>query len=305
MRRVVAPALKRGWAAVGQHVRTLRKIRFSGVAVLCYHGLLTDDCDASAVPFADLYVRESVFDEQCRMLRKTCHPISLDDWRHALAGDRPLPARPVLITFDDGYRSVATIAAPILGRYELPATVFVCSDPIARRRLLWFDYVGGRQDEAQVQQWKQAEYTDWLSECARAAPAFADDDPRALMSPDEVSQLSRTGLVEIGAHTARHPILARAGLAEQRTEIVECQEAIRRWTNRPVRAFAYPNGQPGVDYSSDTVALVREAGFDFGFTTRPAFAKPDEAPLERSRFVMLATVTAPELAYRLAFSWPR
>ena len=53
----------------------------------------------------------------------------------------------MLITFDDGYRSVSRIGAPILAAHRLPAVVFVCTDPIANRRLLWFDEVAARDGE--------------------------------------------------------------------------------------------------------------------------------------------------------------
>ena len=104
--------------------------------------------------FENLHVRASTFEAHCRVVRECCDPITLDDWREAAAGRTPLPPRPVLITFDDGYRSVARIGAPILAAHQLPAVVFVCSDPIANRRLLWFDAVAARDGEAAVERWK-------------------------------------------------------------------------------------------------------------------------------------------------------
>ena len=70
-----------------------------------------------------------------------------------------------------------------------------------------------------------------------------------------------------------------------------------------MRAFAYPNGRPELDYTRDTTRLLDEQGFDFAFTTRPGFASAVEPRLERSRFLMLASTSAPELAHRLAYSW--
>jgi peptidoglycan/xylan/chitin deacetylase (PgdA/CDA1 family) len=49
----------------------------------------------------------------------------------ALFGHRTLPARPVLITFDDGYRNVLTDAAPILDRLGIRATAFVITGRIS------------------------------------------------------------------------------------------------------------------------------------------------------------------------------
>jgi len=305
MNFVAAQSIKRGLLAAGHYRRALRRSRFPGVAVLGYHGLRGDDWPAGSMPFENLHVRASTFEAHCRVIRETCDPIALDDWRAALVGKAPLPPRPVLVTFDDGYRSVFTIGAPILAASNLPAVVFACSDPMERRRLLWFDDVAAREGEAAVEPWKAREYRSWLSACATDTESIADADPRALLTVPELQVLSRQRGIEIGAHTARHPILAQAAPAAQRAEIAENRAALEAWTGRPVRAFAYPNGRPGVDYNSETVAILRDLGFDFGFTMRPAFAAAGEPSLERSRFMVVSEVMGAELAHRMAYAWPR
>jgi hypothetical protein len=60
-----------------------------------------------------------------------------------------------------------------------------------------------------------------------------------------------------------------------------------------------------VDYTAESVELVRDLGFDFAFSTRSDFARREDSPLEYPRFLMLAEVSAAELAHRLAYSWPR
>lgn len=300
----IAAGIKRGLLASGQYRRTLAHSAFPGVAVLTYHAVRADDAPAGDMPFENLHVRASTFEAHCRVVREACDPISLDDWRLASAGRTSLPQRPVLITFDDGYRSVHRIAAPILAAYDLPAVVFACTDAVARRCLLWFDEVAARNGEGDVERWKACDYERWLVECA-ATGAFGDGDPRALMTSDEICELSRSPLVEIGSHTARHPILARASRDRQREEIQESIEALQQWTGRPVRSFAYPNGRPGVDYTAETKGILKEFGIDTAFTMRPSFALSTEAPLERSRFLVVADVTDAELAHRLAYTWPR
>jgi peptidoglycan/xylan/chitin deacetylase (PgdA/CDA1 family) len=303
-RDALSAAVKQGLLTLGQYRRTLARTTLPGVAVLGYHGLRADHLPADSMAFENLHVRASTFDAHCLVVRECCDPITLDDWRQAAAGRTALPPRPVLITFDDGYRSVARIAAPILAAHGLPAVVFVCSDPILRRRLLWFDAVAARDGEAAVERWKTCDYESWSAACAASAPVD-DDDPRAPMTVDEVIALSRSGSVEIGGHTSRHPILARATRERQREEVAGNCETIRNWTGRPVRAFAYPNGRPGVDYDDTTVDLLAELGIDAAFTMRPSFARPGEPALERSRFLMVDEVSAAELAHRLAHTWPR
>ena len=304
MKDTLVAAVKHGLLTMGQYRRTLARATLPGVAVLGYHGLRADNLPAGAMAFENLHLRASTFDAHCRVIRECCDPITLDDWREAAAGRAALPPRPVLITFDDGYRSVWGIGAPILAAYRLPAVVFVCTDPIVNRRLLWFDHVAARDGEAEVERWKTCDYERWSAACAATAPV-EDDDPRALMTVDELVAMDRSGRIEIGGHTSRHPILARASLERQREEIGENLDAIRRWTGRPVRAFAYPNGRPDMDYSRTTVDLLKERGIDAAFTMRPSFARADEPALERSRFLIVDDVSGAELAHRLAHTWRR
>jgi peptidoglycan/xylan/chitin deacetylase (PgdA/CDA1 family) len=304
VRARIAAAVKRGLLSAGQYRRVLRRSTFPGVAVLCYHGVRPDDMPDGSIAFQYLHIRASEFEGHCRLIRDTCNPISLDDWRAAAAGSRPLPPRPVLITFDDGYRSVFRHAAPMLSAYGLPAAVFVCSGPLADRRLFWFDEIAARDGEAAVERWKAQEYYRWRAACAQTSPV-ANDDPRAPMTVDEVTALSMIKGIEIGGHTAWHPILARASRDSQREEIAQNLRAVAEWTGGPVRAFAYPNGRRGIDYNSDTMELLRESGIDAAFTTEPSFATADAGALERSRFLILDNVNDAELAHRLAYSWPR
>jgi peptidoglycan/xylan/chitin deacetylase (PgdA/CDA1 family) len=295
---------KQALLSAGHYRRALARSRFPGVAVLCYHGVRPDDMPPGTIRFQYLHIRESTFESHCRVIRECCDPISLDDWRAAAEGRAALPARPVLVTFDDGYRSVLTLAVPILARHDIPAAVFVCSGPMLSRRLLWFDAVAERDGEDSVEAWKTCDYDSWGAACADT-PALDASDPRILLSPGELATLSRIKGIEIGGHTVRHPILSRASTIQQREEIENNFASIRQWTGLPVRAFAYPNGRPGVDYTAATTAILRDEGVDIAFTTKPSFAAKDEAPLERSRFIMLDDLSDGELAHRLTYSWPR
>jgi hypothetical protein len=62
---------------------------------------------------------------------------------------------------------------------------------------------------------------------------------------------------------------------------------------------------PGVDYTTETVAIAARLGITAAFTTKPDFARAHEPALERSRFVILAAVSAAELAHRMTYAWPR
>ena len=273
---------KRALLDAGWYQRRLGREEFPGVLVLCYHGLRSDRWRADEPSFPQMHIDEETFDAHCRVLRAACHPISLTDWREARAGGRALPARPVLVTFDDGYRSVFEIARPILKRYGIPAVIFVCTNPVRDQQLFRFD-----------------------AEARRLADDLASDrDPLAPMTVDQVRTLAGEGF-EVGAHTASHVRLGDETEERQRQEISASRDRLQEWTGRPVNALAYPFGKPAADYTPETVRIAGDLGFDFAFTTRESFARPDEPPLERSRFLVLSTVSDSELAHRITYSWPR
>jgi peptidoglycan/xylan/chitin deacetylase (PgdA/CDA1 family) len=59
------------------------------------------------------------------------HAVSARQAWEALEHGKPLPPKPVMITFDDGYRDVLWHAAPVLHRLRMPATAFVITDRIS------------------------------------------------------------------------------------------------------------------------------------------------------------------------------
>ncbi len=287
----------------GIYRRRLSRKGLPGVAVLCYHGVPNDD-EAGRMPFTNLHVTARTFEAHCRLLRDTLHPVSLTDWRAALAGGRALPQRAVLVTFDDGYRTVLTHALPALRRFGIPAVVFISTGPVADGSLFSFDAMARKRRTPSAVRAANAPGAADPTGVVASVPA-APGDPAAPLTVEELRELAAAPEIEIGAHTVSHRILSNCPLEEQRREIVESKQQLESWTGAPVRAFAYPNGRPGFDYGEGTVSLVQEAGFDFGFTTRQAFAEANGSVLEIPRFVVLAAIDAAELAHRLAYSWPR
>lgn len=77
------------------------------------------------------------------------------------------------------------------------------------------------------------------------------------LSTDEAVKLGRGDLIEIGAHTLTHPLLATLPAGKQRSEIFESKKACEALWGRRVDCFSYPHGES----QPMTVELVRAAGF--------------------------------------------
>ena len=303
MRGTITRALKGALWATGHYRRALATRRFPGVAVLCYHGVLAPGTRRDVLPFGPLHVDADELDAHCALIAAQCQPLSLGAAEAVWSGSEASAPRPVLVTFDDGHRTLLEVALPILRRHGVPALVFACTGAIEQQRSFWFDAVARARGEGAVEAAKSLPFTEWQALAAAHDVAATPGDPLAPLSVGEVAALAADPLITIGAHTISHPILARAPRAEQRDEIVRSVDTIARWTGRRPTSFAFPNGRPGLDYDDTTVALLGEAGITSAFTTVAGFAPAGGTPLERQRFLMLHGVNAAELAHRLAHSW--
>lgn len=260
--------------------------------VLIFHRVLP-----SADPLFPQEVDAARFDRICGWLCAWFNVLPLDEAVRRLSAGT-LPARALAITFDDGYADNHDVALPILLRHGLTATFFVATGYLDGGRM-WNDTIieslrhttldaidlqdvhglplgthslrtlGERRAAIdaiipKVKHLPAARRQSAADAIAQRAKAVLTDD--LMMTSDQVIALHRGGM-QIGAHTVTHPILALLGAEEARAEIVASRQSLEHLLGAPVRLFAYPNGQPGQDYSAQTVAIARAAGFDAAVTT--------------------------------------
>ncbi|SEK28528.1 polysaccharide deacetylase family protein [Nitrosovibrio tenuis] len=280
--------------------------RDSRLSILIYHRVL---------PHPDtLFPDESDavnFDQQMKQLVACFNVIPLIDAVQGLNRGK-LPSRAACITFDDGYADNAEIALPILQKHGLHATFFVASSFLDGGRM-WNDTVIelvrrapgpeldlssvglGQFQIGSIPQRRQAihyllgelKYMGLESRKAKVeamctlVPVLP---PRNLMmTSDQVRVLHRAGM-EIGGHTANHPILSGMENNTARAEIAQGKEMLEGITRAPVRLFAYPNGKPGRDYLSDHVRILKGLGFDGAVSTAYGVAKKDCDVFQLPRF---------------------
>jgi peptidoglycan/xylan/chitin deacetylase (PgdA/CDA1 family) len=103
------------------------------VPILCYHKFGSDDTSSMTTP-------PHVFEQQMMYLKENGYrvisPRQLMDF---LTYRRQIPKKSVLITMDDGYKSVYEVAWPILKKYDFTATLFVYTDyvGISKKAISW------------------------------------------------------------------------------------------------------------------------------------------------------------------------
>jgi peptidoglycan/xylan/chitin deacetylase (PgdA/CDA1 family) len=159
----------------------------------------------------------------------------------------PPADKTVVVTFDDGYRSVATLALPILRRYGLPATVFVPTDHVG---------TGEPMRWAGIDQWLGTEHE------AELLP----------MGWSELAMLVEAGW-EVGSHTRSHPRLTEIDDARLADELRGSRETCERELSLPCRTLAYPYG----DHDRRVVAAARAAGYEAACTLPEDFPSHHDA----------------------------
>lgn len=85
------------------------------------------------------------------------------------------------------------------------------------------------------------------------------------VTEEQVKEIIKSGLVEIGSHTLDHADLRSLPAAEARRQIADNKRELEGKFGIPVETFAYPYGR----YATSTPELVKEAGYTAAVTTRP------------------------------------
>lgn len=292
------------------------------LCILTYHRVL-----AAEDPLRPYEPCAKRFDEQLAALCSCFNVLRMDDAAERLNAGT-LPARALAITFDDGYRDNHDVALPVLERHKLPATFYIATGYLAggtmfndviieavRRASGVIDAsiigeplpVGDVPAKrhaisrilTSIKTLEPAERTNRAVEIAKRLGAEEID--RQMMTPAEVQSLSAHGM-EIGAHTVRHPILRSLEATAARSEITDSRRELAALTGRAVSGFAYPNGRPGIDYGTEHVSMVREAGYSYAVSTRWSSVGPRSSPFELPRIAPW-DADSKRFAFRVARSY--
>jgi peptidoglycan/xylan/chitin deacetylase (PgdA/CDA1 family) len=240
--------------------------------------------------------------------------LPLDQALADLDNGRPLPARAVALTFDDGYLDAATHAAPRLRALGLPATFFLVPGFLSGTEACWWEDLAEsftatsrtslRWDDEDFDLTPglprlaaRAAIEDRLKHLDRAARRLAVDEIMARLSTGvpprseplfmgwEHARALQTDGFTIGSHTMSHPILSREVPAEQDHQLSSSKKDLEAELGVPVDLLAYPNGREA-DYDADTVSMAEQAGYRHAVTTRSGRARPDHPPYDVRRHVV-------------------
>lgn len=108
------------------------------IVILTLHGVMDAEAGMTWVPLRPQLPRKRL-DFLLKVLAKWYRFVSLEEAVEMLAGRRPVLPNSLVLTFDDGYRNNLKYALPILRLHGAPATFFLSTGHVDRRRPFWFD----------------------------------------------------------------------------------------------------------------------------------------------------------------------
>jgi peptidoglycan/xylan/chitin deacetylase (PgdA/CDA1 family) len=99
----------------------------------------------------------------------------------------------------------------------------------------------------------------------------ASGDQDRPLSPAELVDLTCSGLLDVGSHSAHHPELSALSIEDQEAELQESRRTLESILGRAVTTFSYPFGA----FGPETPELVRAAQYTCACTTEHSFVDGD------------------------------
>jgi peptidoglycan/xylan/chitin deacetylase (PgdA/CDA1 family) len=195
------------------------------VRVLTYHRFGQVDCD----PFC---VDPSDFEEQMGYLADRRLAVSLAEFEEFVSGKTNLRPGSVMVTIDDGFRSLYTTALPILRHYAIPAVAFITTGLVRTG------------DVKSVVTPESEDYLTW----------------------DELAVLLKSD-VTIGSHGWTHKSFGNMSDPEIEEQAALSLKVLEQRLECPIKTFAYPFGRH-VDFNARTAAILRRTGYHCAFTSQ-------------------------------------
>ena len=263
-----------------------------GALLLMYHSVAPPETARFIDPAWRL--APEVFERQVRFLARHCRVVSLDALTESIRrGVAPEPGT-VVMTFDDGYRDTLEVAAPILARYNLPATLYLPTAYVTHEASQWIDrlYTAFRSrtrnrlvlDGTPVDlatprgplsaygvlrdRLRAADYLERqrLLDAAERDLRPGETPPRLTLAWTEVQDLVRRyPSIEIGGHSVHHRDLSSCAPDLVAAEIQGCRTDLERELGRTPRHFSFPYGRS----TPEARQIVIDAGFRSAVSAAP------------------------------------
>jgi peptidoglycan/xylan/chitin deacetylase (PgdA/CDA1 family) len=270
----------------------LSRLARSDVVVLNYHSIQDEPKSSNDFFVPGIVHSASMFHQQMDLLARRYNPVGMDDVLRYLNGEAKLPARPVAVTFDDGFADNYENAAPILKKFGIPAMFNVVVESIESQTPPWFCRLRKAFARTEVTSWWDSqencrramkEPTDrtaaFLAASARCAKSTGSVQAEIISSLEKELEVEPLRSKEcpmmtwaqlrclrnsgnlIGSHTLSHPNVAYIDEQLQWKEISESKRQLEARLGCCVEFFSYPNPILRPNFNEQTILLTQKAGY--------------------------------------------
>lgn len=262
------------------------------IAIFLLHGVIEKE-DNDVRNFNKKHILRSEFDNFLSCLLDVGTAVSMDDIINFGNGNS-MPSKPFAITFDDGFQNNLTVAAPILNKYQVPATFYVTTDFIDRNLMSWIDRIDWAVEKTSITKinlpWLTNEIlfssveskVELLKEIRNKVKydrsidthKLADEIQKKLdltltysnssnidkkLTWSELKHLSTLPGVTIGGHTHTHAVMSFLNDNDLNKEISKSIELIKKNIGITLRHYSYPEGLPHC-YNDRVISELKKQG---------------------------------------------
>lgn len=227
------------------------------IPIIALHGIENS-------PVGRYEISAGAFDYLCGTLKNMGYEtITLVDLYNHFAKGTKLPAKPVIITADDGYQSMYTTAFPILKKYKFKMTTFLITS-----------YIGDNEKTRRLNDFDSG--TEGVPQ-------------RAMLTWPEIGQMSKYGC-EFQSHSWDHAIMSNISLDRAKFELMQSKHDIELHTGKPVIFIAWPHSQT----SNQVISLLPQTGYAGALYYGGGVQSLTSIDLYRLNRVPLYSVIAPQ-----------
>jgi peptidoglycan/xylan/chitin deacetylase (PgdA/CDA1 family) len=261
-----------------------RKLTAKRARILMYHNF-RDPSDADTDAVSTVMLRE-----QFEYLSRHFKVVPLSRLAERLRAGEPLGNRTLALTIDDGRHNFYEFLFPLLKEFKIPATFFVVSSFIRGQDWIWTDKVLwlskkpmapkdlGPQNIDEyfrgLNRMRPESRRATIEALAQSMNVSFPKEPPSEYAPctwNELREMIDSGLVEIGSHTASHPILSSLSDEESWRELSASRAEIGEGTGVEVVSFCFPNGK-SEDYRLSHLDQLKAAGYTSAVVTQSGLA---------------------------------
>jgi peptidoglycan/xylan/chitin deacetylase (PgdA/CDA1 family) len=207
------------------------------VLIFCYHRLV------DKIRYPGTEITPAAFEAQMKELKdKGITVISMQDLLAWKRGEKNIPPRAAVVSFDDGWKSQYEVAWPIMKKFGYPLTLFIYTEGVR----------GGSLGGGEAITWEQL--------------ADMRDNGVDIQAHTATHQDLREGhtvmVIEPGAKRTKKKLTGADYEKWVQNEVVGCKELLEQRLGIKVNCFAVPFG----NYNEHVKELARNAGYEAMFT---------------------------------------